>query len=862
MIDAVRISITADARIAAAMQAVRRDLRDVRGALATVGDYADRAGRAVRNIGLGMTATVTAPLIAGFSGVVSAAGDFEAAMNSVAALTGARGASFDALSEAARELGATTRNTATEAALGIEMLARNGLKVPDILGGALDATVKLAAAAGTELAPAADLATDAMAIFGKSAADLGAVVDTVAGTLVNSKFGFNDFALAVAQGGGVAAVAGLDLDEFAVSIAAISPLFKSGSDAGTSFKTFLQRLVPTTEEAQKEMTRLGLSFTDAQGNILPMAVVAERLRGALSGLTEEQRIAALTTIFGTDAMRAAAGMAQVGADGFLRLADAVSQVSASDLAAARMQGFSGQMAALRSSLEALSISIAQAGVLEFLTDLARRATDLVRSVSEANPALMRTGVVIAGVAAAVGPALAALGLMTMGVTALGGAVSGLVALLVANPIGLAVAAAAVGLTAVAATVAAFSEKTGGLAKAQADLDLATANLVIGLGDEITQSQLLQSALGQSNTMSVEAARAKLQEAVARHQNVSAIIAERRALALGSDAYSILTGRIEDARAAVEAVGFGATDRAAPGRADAFEAAQSRLAQLLVERQALLAVGEEESAQLKRTEANIEALTSALDRAQGGLVSFGNEVVVPVEVSERLSEALTSVGAGAGAAADGVGRLTRETVKARDAGKEMQEGFASAFSSIVRRASSVEDALGRLADRILDEHLQFLFNWGVDRLGLGGFFGGLLPQAGPVASAKGNAFSGGALVPFATGGIVSSPTLFPMSGARTGLMGEAGPEAIMPLSRGPDGRLGVRASGAGGGTSVNVEVHVHNVPADRRAEVRTSQDGRRIDVVLRDEVRDMIERGDLDGTMRRTFGVRRTAAAGL
>lgn len=84
--------------------------------------------------------------------------------------------------------------------------------------------------------------------------------------------------------------------------------------------------------------------------------------------------------------------------------------------------------------------------------------------------------------------------------------------------------------------------------------------------------------------------------------------------------------------------------------------------------------------------------------------------------------------------------------------------------------------------------------------LGGLTGGLLKNA------AGNAFSGGQVIPFAAGGVVNSPTLFALRGA-TGLMGEAGPEAIMPLARGADGKLGVR-----GGSGVNVTVHIQTPDA--------------------------------------------------
>ena len=94
--------------------------------------------------------------------------------------------------------------------------------------------------------------------------------------------------------------------------------------------------------------------------------------------------------------------------------------------------------------------------------------------------------------------------------------------------------------------------------------------------------------------------------------------------------------------------------------------------------------------------------------------------------------------------------------------------------------------------------------------VGGLFGSF------IGSARGNVFAGGRVTPFASGGIVNSPTLFPMRGG-TGLMGEAGPEAIMPLARGPDGKLGVR----GAGRSVNVTVNI-STPDARSFERSQSQ----------------------------------------
>ena len=126
------------------------------------------------------------------------------------------------------------------------------------------------------------------------------------------------------------------------------------------------------------------------------------------------------------------------------------------------------------------------------------------------------------------------------------------------------------------------------------------------------------------------------------------------------------------------------------------------------------------------------------------------------------------------------------------GQTMVRSFAGAITS-GRKFSDVLRSLAlSLSRQALSAAIRPLGN------ALGGLFGNLL------GSASGNAFSQGRLKPFANGGIVNSPTLFPLRGA-TGLMGEAGPEAVLPLARGPDGRLGVQAGN--GGSRINITMNI-------------------------------------------------------
>jgi phage-related minor tail protein len=120
------------------------------------------------------------------------------------------------------------------------------------------------------------------------------------------------------------------------------------------------------------------------------------------------------------------------------------------------------------------------------------------------------------------------------------------------------------------------------------------------------------------------------------------------------------------------------------------------------------------------------------------------------------------------------------------------------------------------------------------------------------NANGNAFAGGSVVPFAKGGVVSSPMLFPMSGGQTGLMGEAGPEAIMPLKRGKDGKLGVAA----GGSSTQVNIYNSNGGEVTTQERQDPNGGKIIDIMIKKAVASGIASGDFDKAMGSTYGLRR------
>ncbi len=136
-------------------------------------------------------------------------------------------------------------------------------------------------------------------------------------------------------------------------------------------------------------------------------------------------------------------------------------------------------------------------------------------------------------------------------------------------------------------------------------------------------------------------------------------------------------------------------------------------------------------------------------------------------------------------------------------RSISGSLRTAFDSLIFDGARLTDVLRNLTLSIADSALDMVMKPVTDHFGgliakgIGSLIGGVLPFE------NGAAFSAGRVTPFATGGVVSGPTNFPMRGG-IGLMGEAGPEAIMPLARGADGRLGVRG---GGGNPVTVHMNI-------------------------------------------------------
>ncbi len=374
----------------------------------------NNAGRGISGAGMSVSSRVSAPMALGLGASIRAAANLEERLNGVRAVLNPTAEDFEALGDLAKKFGRTTAFSATEAAEGIEVLAANGLSAQKIMDGALQASLDTASATGGSLQESADLVTDIAAQFNIAAKDLPEVANQLTGLRTASKYNLTSIAQAFAQAGSIAGESGVELEDFTAAIAATGYAFKSGSDAGTSFKTFLQRLAKPSKEAGALMEKIGFNAYDAAGQLVSMEEMANNLQKSLSGMTEQQKAGALTTMFGADAMRTGAALASQGAQGVREALDTISKGDAAKAAEIRLQGLNGELKKLASASEAFGIALAESGILSQIAEMIMSITEWISKLAEEDPEKLKLMSYFAALGAVLGPVLVGLGQIVIG----------------------------------------------------------------------------------------------------------------------------------------------------------------------------------------------------------------------------------------------------------------------------------------------------------------------------------------------------------------------------------------------------------------------------------------------------------------
>lgn len=387
-------------------------------------------GEGITELGSSMTLGLTVPIVAAGGAATSMAAGFDDAMSQVQGALGGASTDMDGLRDLALQLGADTVFSATESAQAMVELAKGGLTEAQIKGGALAASMDLAAAGQLNLADAAATTVQMMGSFGLGAGDATRIANALAGAANASSADVSDLTQAMSQCSAQAALAGWSLEDTAAALALFADHGVKGSDAGTSLKTMLQRLSAPTDQAAEAIAAYGLNIRDSNGKMKDISGIADELTGKLSSLSDAERDAALQTIFGSDASRAAAILMQSGSEGLAKYIAATNDATAAETMANAQKGeLSWALENMGGAIESASIAFGTA-----LAPAITAVAGVIGNVAEAFaslPAGVQTGIaVVLALVAALGPLLmvigsvvAALPAISEGFAVLGGALA-------------------------------------------------------------------------------------------------------------------------------------------------------------------------------------------------------------------------------------------------------------------------------------------------------------------------------------------------------------------------------------------------------------------------------------------------------
>lgn len=285
---------------------------------------------------------------------------YSTTMRTIQAATGASSNAMERLNDLALQLGQDTAFSANDAAEAMLELSKAGITTRNIMRGGVAGTLQLAAAGGTELGVAATIASNAMNAFNLAGRDMDRIAAALAGGANASTASVESLGQALSQVGPGAVNAGLSLNETVAALSAFDSAGVKGSDAGTSLKTMLARLVPQTVKAKEAMKDLGLDFVKSNGEFESLTDIAGQLNKRLGELAPAQRQVALNTIFGSDASRAATILMRQGEDGIRKFIKATNdQNAAQEMAAARMGGTAGSLERLSGAVETAQLRLGQ-----------------------------------------------------------------------------------------------------------------------------------------------------------------------------------------------------------------------------------------------------------------------------------------------------------------------------------------------------------------------------------------------------------------------------------------------------------------------------------------------------------------------
>lgn len=304
-----------------------------------------------------LAATTTA--VAGFGVASIKTGmDFDASMSNVAAISGATGSDLESLRDKAKEMGATTQFSASEAADAMGYMAMAGWKTGDMLDG-IGGIMNLAAASGEDLATTSDIVTDALTAFGLQASDAGHFADVLAAASSNANTNVSMLGESFKYVAPVAGSLGYTAEDVSVALGLMANSGIKASQAGTSLRGLLTRMAKPTKESSTAMDKLGISLTDSAGNMKSFSEIMGDMRVGFSKLTDSEKAQYAAMLAGQEGMSGLLAIVNSSDADFDKLTDAInnSNGAAEHMAEVMNDNLAGDIKILKSAFEGLQIAI-------------------------------------------------------------------------------------------------------------------------------------------------------------------------------------------------------------------------------------------------------------------------------------------------------------------------------------------------------------------------------------------------------------------------------------------------------------------------------------------------------------------------
>lgn len=381
----------------------------------TIGNNISGVGKGLSSVGTTLTKNVTVPLTAVGVAGLKVATDFEKGMSEVKAISGATGKDFDALRNKAIELGADTAFSANEVAAAMTEMAKAGWSSEQIIDG-MGGVLSAAAASGEELAAVSTIVADAITGFGMEAKDSTRIADLLTQAANSGTIGISDLGESFKYIAPVAGAMGLSVEDVTTALSAMSMAGIKGSQAGTSLRTMLTRMVKPTDAVAVAMDELGISVTNQDGSMKSLDDIVSNLRTSFDGLTESEKAKYAATLAGQEGMAGMLSLLNLTEEEYNEIAKSMDNAGgvAEKTAAIMQDNLQSKVEQLGGSLESLAIKLADY-VIPYLQKFVEWLTGLVDKFTNLNPETQKTILKFAAIVAAAGPVLAVLGKLVTGV---------------------------------------------------------------------------------------------------------------------------------------------------------------------------------------------------------------------------------------------------------------------------------------------------------------------------------------------------------------------------------------------------------------------------------------------------------------